>query len=500
MTPQENARSQGPAGSTGYVCPPSVLFGMCIGVSMYWLFALSMGPLLPSIGREFGLAAADPNLSLAMSLAGLVAGICIMPAGGLADRFGRVRLTRIGLAAGLAGMLLCGLATGVWMLIAGRFFQGLSAAIVMPATLGLVKVYYSDEDRPRALSYWSMSTFGCASVSSIFGGIIATHVGWRWAFLLAVPFIMLSFLLLRSAPERKVAGGQGKAFDGLGFAVLIIGLLALNLFVNKGRAWGWTSVNTLGSLLVFALMIAIFIPNENRHAAPITDLSLFRRRAFTGAVIANLLVNSLLGALVVILVYLQKGRGLTAMQAGLLTLGYTATVLSLIRVGEKLGKRTGPRLPMVLGSLCFAVMVILLSCTFITGNTTYFTIVFIGLAFQGVGLGLFATPATNAAVGEAPAEKAGMAGGIFKMGSSLGGGFGIAIHMAIFAAVLANSKGNLHLATRYSIGFGLIASLASAAVACFLSPGRKAEPVLVNIPSLPGQEDGHLWGLRQDQS
>lgn len=472
MTRQENSGSLESAGSSGYVCPPSVLFGMCIGVSMYWLFALSMGPLLPSIGKEFGLVAADSNLSLAMSLAGLVAGICIMPAGGLADRFGRLRLTRIGLAAGLAGMLLCGLATGVPMIIAGRFFQGLSAAIVMPATLALVKVYYNDVDRPRALSYWSMSTFGCASVSSIFGGIIATYVGWRWAFLLAVPFIVLSFLLLRSAPERKVDGSGSKAFDGLGFSVLIIGLLALNLFAAKGKAWGWTSLASLGALGTFAVTLLIFIPNELRHPAPIADLSLLKRRSFTGAVLANLLINSLLGVLVVILTYLQKGRGLTAMQSGLLTLGYTATVLSLIRVGEKLGKRTGPRLPMVLGGLCFAVMAILLSCTFITDNTTYFTIVFIGLAFQGVGLGLFATPATNAAVGEAPAEKAGLAGGIFKMGSSLGGAFGITIHLAIFAAVLANTHGDMHLATRYSIGFGLIPSLASSAVSFFLSPGR----------------------------
>ena len=485
MTPSGTAPSPGLADPAAYQCPPSVLFGMCIGVSLYWLFALSMGPLLPSIGKAFGLVAADPNLSLAMSLAGLVAGICIMPAGGLADRFGRLRLTRIGLAIGLAGMLLCGLATGVPMLIAGRFFQGLSAAIVMPATLGLVKVYYSDADRPRALSYWSMSTFGCASVSSIFGGIIATHVGWRWAFLLAVPFIGLSFLLLRPAPERKVGGNGRKAFDGLGFAVLIIGLLALNLFVTKGKAWGWLSLPALGCLATFAAMLAIFIPNELRHAAPIADLSLLKRRTFTGAVLANLLINSLIGVLVVILTYLQKGRGLTAMEASLLTLGYTVTVLSLIRVGEKLGKRTGPRLPMVLGGLCFAVMALLLSCTFIAGNAAYFTVVFIGLAFQGIGLGLFATPATNAAVGEAPAEKAGLAGGIFKMGSSLGGAFGIAIHMAIFGAVLSGTRGNMHLAAQYSIGFGLFAALASSAVSCILTPRRSVELPPAGLQPLP---------------
>lgn len=96
---------------TNYRCPPGVLLGMCIGVSTYWLFALSMGPLLPSIGNELNLKV--PDLALPMSLAGLVSGICIMPAGGLADRVGRLLMTRLGLLAGLLGMLMCGLASSI---------------------------------------------------------------------------------------------------------------------------------------------------------------------------------------------------------------------------------------------------------------------------------------------------------------------------------------------------------------------------------------------------
>jgi len=178
---QQSIASPAAAPEKAYSCPPGVLFGMCIGVSIYWLFALSMNPMVPSIARDLGLAlgVADPNLSLAVSMAGLTAGICIMPMGGLADQFGRMRLTRIGLAVGLIGALLCGLAPSIWPLVAGRFLLGLSASIVMPATLGLVKVYYNDADRPRAITYWSLSTAGCASFSSLFGGIMATHVGWR---------------------------------------------------------------------------------------------------------------------------------------------------------------------------------------------------------------------------------------------------------------------------------------------------------------------------------
>lgn len=456
---------------TNYQCPPRILLGMCIGVSIYWLFALSMGPLLPSIGKELGVNV--PDLALPMSLAGLVSGICIMPAGGLADRAGRLLMTRIGLAAGLAGMLMCGLANSVEWLIAGRFMQGLAAGFIMPATLALVKVYYNDEDRPKAISYWSMSSFGSASVSSLFGGLVATFLGWRWAFLLAAPLIALAFWLLRAAPESKVARDKKHPFDAIGFTVLIAGLLGLFLFVTKGNTWGWSSLEALTALSIFAIALLVFIAHERRHPAPIADLSLFKRRAFTGAVVANLFLNSLLGLLVVLLAYLQKGRGLSALNASLLTLSYTVTVLSLIRVGEKIGKNRGPRLPMVLGALFFTLSALCLASTSIANDLGYFAMAFIGMGCMGTGLGLFATPATNTAVGEAPADKAGAAGGIFKMASSLGGAFGIAIHLAIYGSIARANGGNFHEAAQYALGIGACASVIAALFSYWLAPTTK---------------------------
>ncbi len=118
-------------------------------------------------------------------------------------------------------------------------------------------------------------------------------------------------------------------------------------------------------------------------------------------------------------------------------------------------------------------MVTLLSMTSVADNTLYFILVFVGLAFQGVGLGLFATPATGAAINAAPPDKAGVAGGIFKMANSLGGALGIAIHLAIYGAVAASTQGNLHVAAMYSIGSGVIATLLAALVAFLLIPVKK---------------------------
>lgn len=451
-----------------YHCPPTVLLGMCMGVAIYWLFALSMGALLPAISQSLDVAV--PDLGLPMALAGLVAGIFIVPAGGLADRLGRLKFTRIGMAAGLVGMVLCGFAVNIEMLIAGRVLQGLSAALVMPATLALVKVYYNDAERPHAISYWAMSTFGCASVSSILGGVVASTLGWRWVFYLAIPFILVAFWLLRSAPESKVSVPRNQAFDWLGLGSLIVGLLGANLFVTKGNTWGWTNPMTLGALGVFAVMLAVFVWQERRHAAPIADLSLFNSRIYTGVVSANFFINSLLGLLVILLTYLQKGRGLSPLNAALLTLSYTATVLTFIRVGEAMAKK-GARLPMVLGGISMAIASLLLAMTQFSQNLHYFIVAFIGMGFMGTGLGLFATPATTAAVGEAPADKAGAAGGIFKMASSLGGAMGIAIHMAVYGSILAN-HGTVHQAAAYALGIGVIASLMSAFLAFWFVPSK----------------------------
>lgn len=472
MSPANVAKAAPVAHPDEYKCPGTVLLGMCIGVSLYWLFGNAMSALLPSIAKTMGVQAADPNLVLATSIAGLIAGVFTMPAGGIADRIGRVLMTRLGLAVGLAGMLGAGLAPNVSVLVVARFFQGLASAMIMPATLGLVRVYYNDADRPRAVSIWSMSTFGATSVSALFGGLVATYIGWRWVFLLAVPFIFLAYWLLRTAPERKAADTGQRPFDTVGLLSLVIGLLALNLAVSYGRVWGWTSLNVILSVAVFVVAMAVFIPNELRHKAPIADLRLFKNKLFTGPVVANFVINTLIGILFVVQTYLQRGRGLTPIQAALLTLGYAVAVVTLIRVGEKIGLRTGPRVPMVLGSLCFVLLALLLSQTAITDNTTYFALVFIGLAFLGIGLGLFATPATNAAVSSAPPDKAGVASGIFKMGSSLGGAFGIAIHLTVYGAVAASTN-DLALAANNSIRIGVATALLAALVSFFLVPAKK---------------------------
>jgi DHA2 family multidrug resistance protein-like MFS transporter len=146
------------------------------------------------------------------------------------------------------------------------------------------------------------------------------------------------------------------------------------------------------------------------------------------------------GTLLVSLQLVQLGGNITAQQAGMLTLGYAVTIIAFIRVGEKLLQRFGARKPMIWGCLITGLAILLLMpSNLMLGD--YKIIAIIGYALFGVGLAFYATPSTDVALSSLPSAQAGSGAGIYKMASSLGAAFGVAISAAIFTALSANSSG-----------------------------------------------------------
>jgi DHA2 family multidrug resistance protein-like MFS transporter len=136
----------------------------------------------------------------------------------------------------------------------------------------------------------------------------------------------------------------------------------------------------------------------------------------------------------VTLTLVQQEAGLSSLQSGLLTAGYLIAILSTIRVGEKLLQKMGPRKPMLIGCWITATGILLTTFTFLLARQ-YLIAAFIGFTLFGIGLGLYATPSTDAALSNVPQDKAGSASGIYKMASSLGSAFGVAISAAIFTGL-----------------------------------------------------------------
>lgn len=409
-----------------------MITGIVFGVITFWLFAQAMVNIVPAVQKDLGIDLGV--LNIAISLTSLFSGLFIVVAGGLADRVGRKKMTNLGLILSVVGSLCLVLAQGATLLIVGRILQGLSAAFIMPATIALMKAYFEGAERQRALSYWSIGSWGGSGVTSFAGGAIATYMGWKWIFIFSIIFALLAMLLIRDVPESK-ANVSGKfKFDFGGLAIFIITMLAVNIFITQGEKLGWTSVPSIALAAISLIGIYVFVRYEAKRKNALIDFKLFKNKPYTGATISNFLLNAVAGTLIVANTYVQVGRGFSAFQSGMLSIGYLVAVLAMIRVGEKIMQRIGAKKPMVIGTLITLIGVALMGITFLP-NVLYTIVVFVGFILFGLGLGMYATPSTDTAVSAAPDEKVGEASGIYKMASSLGNAFGVAISATVYSSV-----------------------------------------------------------------
>lgn len=413
-------------GASAYAGNDRLLAGIVMSVLTFWLFAQSVINVVPAMQNSLDIAL--ETLTLAVSLSALFSGCFVVACGGFADKFGRMRLTMIGLILSMIGSGLLFISWEPVLFLLGRAIQGLSAACIMPATLALIKTWYEGKARQRAISFWVIGSWGGSGLSSFVGGAIATTLGWRWIFILSMVVALVALLLIRATPESRSPDACRHKLDISGLVSFVLMLVLFNLFISKGHSWGWSSSL---SLLVLC-----------------------------GAVIALMIAS----------IWLQQGHHLSPLQTGMMTLGYLVTVLAMIRVGEKLLQRYGARLPMMTGPLLTATGISLISCTFLS-KEVYIVTVFLSNILFGLGLGCYATPSTDTAVMNAPENKVGVASGIYKMGSSLGGAMGIAVTASLYALWLPMGTAS---AAQYALLFNSAICLGSAVVTWALLPTTKA--------------------------
>ncbi len=374
---------------TPFVGNDRLLVGIVLSVLTFWLFAQSVINVVPAMKSSLDISL--ETLTLAVSLSALFSGCFVVASGGLADKFGRMRMTTLGLGLSIVGSAMLVVAQGPWLFLAGRVLQGLSAACIMPATLALIKTWYEGRARQRAVSFWVIGSWGGSGLCSFVGGAIATGLGWRWIFVFSIAVALLALFLLRGTPESRSASASQHKLDVGGLLSLIVALVLVNLFISKGHGWGWSSPLSLTMLAGALAAGTIFIRNGMRKGeAALIDFALFRNRAYGAAVLSNFLLNGAIGTMM------------------------------------------------------------------IASNVLF-----------GLGLGCYATPSTDTAVANAPENKIGVASGIYKMGSSLGGAMGIAVTASLFALFLP--LGMAH-AAQYALWFNAVLCLGAMAVSALLLP------------------------------
>ena len=432
---------------TGFRGNDKLLLGIVLAVAAFWLFAMTAGTVAPAIMEDVNTAGTeyvDVNaMNFAVSVTALFSGLFIVLMGGIADKYGRVRVTLAGIVINAVGSAMLVVATGALalpLLLAGRALQGFAAACIMPATMALVKAYWDGPARQRAVSMWSIGSWGGSGLAAVFGGAVVAGLGWRWIFVISVAVSVLAFLLIRGTPENRPAAGSTGRFDYVGLVLFVVGTLAVMVILIFGQALGWASPTVIALAVLTLVAFAAFYRWERRQSNPFVDLSLFRNTTYTGATISNFLLNCTIGILIVSQQLVQlagqraDGSSYTTWDAGLLSIGYGIFIIAFIRVGEKLLQRFGPRKPMVWGSLIVVVAILLLMQTeLLIGQYVIFSVV--AYSLFGLGLAFYATPSTDAALANLPAAQAGAGSRIYKMASSLGSAMGAAVSLAVFTAM-----------------------------------------------------------------
>ncbi|HDE7231027.1 TPA: MFS transporter [Staphylococcus aureus] len=413
----------------------NIIIAIMLSALTYWLFAQSFINIGPLVGQTYQTSPAVLNLSI--SLTSFATGIFMVAAGDIADKIGQLRMTYMGLIISMVASLLLIISDITALLIIGRILQGLSAAILLPSTVGVLNNQFKGEYLRRAISYLMISTVGGIGLAGVIGGLIGTNFGWQTNFIISIVIAFIAILLLKGTPEKVSQHSHRHPFDYKGMSIFAVMIGSFTLLLTQGFEQGWFSTFSFICLSIFIITTLIFIIIERRHEVPFIDFSVLSNRPFIGAFLNNFVLNSGLGVTVVFFIYAQTHLGLSAAQSGLVTLPYAIVAVAMIRLGEKATLRFGGKLMLIIGPLFPVIGITIISMTSLQPSQ-YIIAVVIGFVICAIGNGLVATPGLTIAIFSMPNEKVGLATGLYKMSGTLGGAFGIALSTTVFSMLQLN--------------------------------------------------------------
>jgi len=379
---------------------------------------------LPTIARDFG---TDPlHLKLALTSYLMALAVFVPASGWIADRFGARPVFQAALGVFALGSAGCALSWDLASLVGARVVQGLGGAMMLPVARLLVLRSVPRGEMVAAFAMLSMPALVAPIMGPPVGGFLTSFLSWHWIFWINLPIGIAALLLTWWSTAESRDAHTSRFIDVPGVVTLVGGLFLLSaslvLADNVGAA-GFALM--LGG--AFALL-AIFVVIERRSKNPIVVLSIFRKRRFDGAVTANLIANFVFGGVVFFMaLYLQVVEGYEPLMAGLLLLPATIPILIVNPLGNWLGQRFGPAWPTAVGMAFLAVAAILLLN--LGGSYGQLIAPFILI---GIGIGLQITPCAATAVENPGDAGEGVASGVFKAASMIGGSLGVAVGTAIF--------------------------------------------------------------------
>ena len=423
-----------------------------LGSLMAALDTLVVSTALHTIRLDLG--ASIEQLEWTVNAYNLSLAVLLIPAAALGDRYGRRRLYALGLALFALASAGCALAPSIGALIAARAVQGAGAALVLTLALALVSTAFPPERRGAAIGMFSAVTGLSVASGPLVGGAVVEGINWEWIFWLNVPIGLLAvpFVLTRV----RESFGRDTSLDIRGLGLVSAASFAIVWGLVRANDAGWDSVEVLAALGTGALLAAAFVTWERRALEPMMPMRLFRSRGFSAGNAAIFFTfASLFTGVFFFAQLLQTALGFGPLDAGLRLIPWTATFITVAPIAGTLADRYGERPFMVAGLLLQAAGLAWIAL--IAGPDISYGQLVAPLIVAGVGVSMAIPSAQNSVVGSVEEDAIGKAAGANSMMRELGGVFGIALSVAVFAGA-----GGYASAQAFTDGFAAAAGVAAA--------------------------------------
>ncbi len=384
-----------------------VVFITALVTGIGFIDTTALNVALPFIQRDLNASAADTYWVLEIYLLGLAA--LLMAGGALGDALGRRRPLYWGVALFAATSLGCALSTSASALIFFRALQGISAALMVPASLALLNASFAPEDRGAAIGRWSALVSLTIPIGPLFGGLAVDLFSWQLIFWVNVPLCLLVLWLMRSLRRPPFEPPETVPLDvvGSGLVTIALGLMTYAL-MEAGRQGSFTALHSQ-LLIAGILTFGLFIFSQFKRKSPMIPPALFKDRRF---VIVNLhtllLFASFQSATFFLSFLLVQSYGYGATQAGAAALPISILVTILSRYAGQWTAKHGPRAILSLSSLMLGISFIWLSQT----DGRYIETILAPMILLGLGVAAFAAPVTTVAMVSAGKGRDGLASGV----------------------------------------------------------------------------------------
>lgn len=436
----------------------SAFAGLAIGAFAGPLDGSMVNSMLPVLTRELGVDISTTNWLLTIYM--LIQTGMMLTFGRLGDLHGHKLVYCGGLAVFIVGSALCTMTSTAGLLIAARAVTALGSAAIWANSAAILTHSFPAGQRGRALGLQSMMVQLGNSCGPPLSGLIAGFLGWRAIFWVSIPVTLVALALSVKFIQRDEPAGRGERFDLGGAAIYVLGLMSVLVALNQGHAWGWASIPVIGFIALGAVLLAGFVFLEPRLRYPMLNLSLFRERSFSAAILSGVL-NFISTSSIVFLMplYLILGRGMAPSEAGVVLITQPLVMASITILSGSLSDKIGSRIPATIGMTLLSTGLFLLSRL---GAETPLPWVVAAQITVGVGIGMFGSPNSSAVMGAVPGSQRGIAAAILSTARTLGNTLGLGLAGAIFTTALAGAEltESTYVVHAVSVGFATASGMA----------------------------------------